>query len=310
MKAFKKIILAGGSGQMGSAIKKHFAEKAEEIIILSRNAKAPAGNVRTLQWDGATAGDWWKELEDADFLVNLAGKNVNCRYNETNKREIMDSRVNSVRALSAAIKKCGRPPKLWIQCASATIYRHAEDRPMTEADTETGTGFSEEVCKAWEGAFWNETKDISGMRKVVLRTTLVLGKTEGVFPRMENLVRFGLGGRQGNGKQMMSWVHEDDVAGMIDWIVGHKEIEGPVNCGSPQPLSNENFMKIVRKVYGMPFGIPAPVWLLEIGAWLIRTETELLLKSRWVLPEKLQDSGYEFKYPALEKAVAELKGTS
>lgn len=307
MKTLKKIVLAGGSGQMGHAIEKYYAQKAEEIVILSRKAKAPAGNVRTLQWDGKTAGDWSKELDGADLLVNLAGKNVNCRYNAANKRGIIDSRVNSVKALSAAIKKCSQAPKLWIQCASATIYRHAEDRPMTESDTETGTGFSEEVCKIWEKTFWDETTSFGNMRKVVLRTTLVLGKTEGVFPRMENMVRFGLGGKQGNGEQMMSWVHEDDVAGMVEWIVNHAEIEGPVNCGSPVPLKNKDFMKTLRRVYKIPVGLPAPTWLLEIGAWLIRTETELLLKSRWVLPKKLQESGYVFKHPNLEEAVRSIK---
>ncbi len=306
MKTFRKIVLAGGTGQLGTAICNYFSDKADDIVILSRKPAAPSGNIRTLVWDGKTAGEWYKELNSADLLVNLAGKNVNCRYNEKNKREIFDSRTNSIVALSDAAKKCTVPPKLWIQCASATIYRHAEDRPMTEADGEPGQGFSVEVCQLWEKTFWERTAELATTRKVVLRTSLVLGKKEGVFPRLVNLVKFGLGGRQGSGKQWVSWVHELDVVGMIEWIATHQGIEGIINCTSPKPLRNDAFMKIIRQEYHMPIGLPSPKWLLEAGALVIGTETELILKSRWVLPDNIQRSGYVFRLPELRDAVKEL----
>lgn len=306
MKKYNKIILAGGSGQMGTAIKDYFKDLAGEIIILSRSGNSRQDNVRTVYWDGKTAGDWYKELEGADLLINLAGKNVNCRYTEKNKKEIFDSRTNSIAALSKAVAKCTVHPRLWIQSASATIYRHAEDHPMNETNGETGTGFSVDVCKTWEHSFTEKTLPFTDLRKVILRTSLVLGKKEGVFPRLKNLVKFGLGGKQGNGNQWVSWVHELDVAAMIEWIADHKTINGPVNCTSPLPLKNKEFMNVIRKTYGMPVGLPAPAWLLELGAVIIGTETELILKSRWVLPGKIKESGYEFKLPALQDAVKQI----
>ncbi len=306
MKQIKKIVLAGGSGQMGTAMRDYFQDKAEEIVILSRTTARNFGNVRTVYWDGKTAGAWYTELEDADLLVNLAGKNVNCRYTEKNEKEIFDSRTNSVQALAEAIAKCSTAPKLWIQCASSTIYRHAEDRPMTESDGETGEGFSVEVCKRWEKAFWEKSAPFSRTRKVVLRTSLVLGREEGVFPRLKTMTLFGLGGKQGSGRQWVSWVHEADVAGMVDWIVLHPEIEGPVNCTSPEPLQNKTFMRMIREAMGVRLGWPAPAWLLELGAFFIRTETELILKSRWVLPEKILKHSYMFRYPHLQQALAQI----
>jgi uncharacterized protein (TIGR01777 family) len=299
----KKIVLAGGSGQMGTCIKDHFKDKVDEIIVLSRAREHTDGNVKTVRWDGKTLGDWYKYLDGADVVINLAGKSVNCRYNEKNKKEIFDSRTNSIDVLSAAIKKCKVAPNLWIQSASATIYRHAEDRPMTESDGEQGEGFSVEVCKKWESTFEEKTKGMDQTRKIILRTSLVLGKDLGVFPRLKNLVKFGLGGRQGNGNQWVSWIHEKDVAAMVEWIIKNDSINGPINCTSPEPLKNNAFMKIIRNQYHMPVGLPAPVWILELGAMIIGTETELILKSRWVLPEKILKSGYRFHYPSLDVAV-------
>ncbi len=239
-------------------------------------------------------------------LINLAGKNVNCRYNEKNKKEIFDSRTNSIRVLSEAIATCIEAPKLWIQSASATIYRHAEDRPMTEEDGEIGTGFSVEVCKRWEKDFWKYTDQFKDIRKIILRISLVLGKEEGVFPRLKNLVRFGLGGIQGNGKQWSSWIHEEDVVKIIEFVSDHSEINGILNCTSPFPVKNKELMAIIRKCYGMPIGLPSPKWLLEMGAVIIGTETELILKSRWVLPDKLLKLGFQFQYPEISSAIDNL----
>jgi uncharacterized protein (TIGR01777 family) len=308
MKRYAKIVLAGGSGQIGTAIKEHFRHKTDELIILTRGKSNTDGNVRTVTWNGRDLGDWWQVLEGADLLVNLTGKNVNCRYTEKNKREILNSRVDSVNALVKACACCKVPPKLWIQCASATIYRHEEVKPMTEADEAMGLGFSEDVCRIWEATFNEGAGRFDSMRKVILRTSLVLGAKEGVYPRLKNLALFGLGGKQGNGRQWVSWVHEADVASMVEWILLNETVQGPVNCTSPKPVQNHEFMRIIREGNRRSFGLPAPAWLLEIGAWLIGTETELILKSRWVLPKKILDSGYAFKFPSLEEAVRQITG--
>jgi uncharacterized protein (TIGR01777 family) len=306
MKNYKKIVLAGGSGQIGTALCKFYADRAEKIIVLSRGMEKQEGNIIYVKWDAKTQGSWVKELEGADMLINLTGKNVNCRYTEKNMKEIFDSRTNSTRALAAAIKSCNEQPKLWVQSASATIYRHAEDRPMTEKDGIIGSGFSVEVCKKWESVFWEETLDFTNMRKAVLRTSLVLGKKEGVFPRLRNLTRAGLGGKQGNGEQWVSWIHEADVVNMIEWIATHKEVEGVINCTAPVPLKNKELMQIIRKGLNIPIGLPSPAWLLELGAIVIRTETELILKSRWVLPRKILKTGFQFQYPEAGAAINDL----
>ena len=288
---------------MGKAICSYFKEQADEIIILSRGPERTEKNLRFIFWDGKNPGPWVEEIEGAEVLINLAGKNVNCRYNEKNKKEIFDSRTNSIEALARALEKCRVRPEIWIQSASATIYRHAEDRPMTERNLEIGEGFSVEVCKKWEKTFWDQTAQFPEMRKVILRTSLVLGKKEGVFPRLKNLTIFGLGGKQGNGNQMVSWIHESDVAGLVEWVLRHPEMNGFINCSAPFPIKNRELMRSIRKCLGVPFGLPAPAWLLELGAILIGTETELILKSRWVLPEKLLNSGYRFKFPDIESAI-------
>ena len=306
MKKYSKIILAGGSGQIGTALCNHFNDITESIIILSRAPESTNGNIRSLKWDGKTIGTWAKELEGADMLINLAGKNVNCRYNEKNKEEIINSRVNSINVLASALSQCIVPPALFIQCASATIYRHAEDRPMTEENCEIGEGFSVGVCKKWEGTFWEQTKKFTTMRKAVLRISLVMGTKEGVFPRLKNLVKFGLGGKQGNGRQMVSWIHEKDVARIVEWIVTHKELDGTFNCTAPLPVTNKEMMRIIRNEMKMPVGLPAPKFLLELGALLIGTETELILKSRWVLPERIVNSGYPFILPDMRDTVKDI----
>ncbi|HEX3386941.1 MAG TPA: TIGR01777 family oxidoreductase [Mucilaginibacter sp.] len=304
---YHKIILAGGNGFLGTVLANHYKTLAEEIIILARRPKAAEGNIRTLVWNGKTEGDWVKEMEGADLLVNLCGKNVNCRYTEKNKREILESRINPTNLLNKVVGGLQHPPKLWINSASATIYRHAEDRPQDEVNGEIGEGFSVEICKAWEKTFF-ET-EIPGVRKVALRIGIVFGRSDGVFPRLLNLVKMGFGGKQGNGKQYVSWIHEQDVAAITEWLLEHPEIDGAVNAAAPNPVTNAEQMRIIRKAYGMPFGLPAPAWLLEIGSRFIGTETELILKSRWVLPRRLSEAGYEFRYPMMEAAVKECIGS-
>ena len=300
----KKVILAGGSGYIGSVLADFYTDKADEVVVLTRGSASLKGNVRTVHWNGKDVDQWMYELEGADLLVNLTGKNVNCRYNEKNKAEILSSRLEATAALGKAVAELSNPPKVWIQSASATIYRHAEDRPMDEYTGEIGNGFSVDVCKAWEEMFWQQNAPHT--RKVLLRIGIVLGKSDSALPRMLRLTRFGLGGRQGNGRQYMSWIHEKDVASVIHWVYNNKEIQGTFNCTSPRPLTNADFMRTLRAVCKMPFGMLTPTWLLSIGAWLIGTETELVLKSRWVVPKKLLDAGYVFQFPDLREALVEI----
>ncbi|HVV54641.1 MAG TPA: TIGR01777 family oxidoreductase [Mucilaginibacter sp.] len=300
---YHKIILAGGNGYLGTVLAAYYSPLAGEVIILSRHPKADEGNIRTLVWDGKTEGAWVKELENADLLINLCGKNVNCRYNDSNKQEILGSRVNPTRLLGSVIAKLENPPKLWINSSSATIYRHAEDRPQDEYTGEEGEGFSVDICRAWEKAFFETHTPHT--RKVALRTGIVFGKNSAIFPRLLNLVKMGFGGRQGNGRQMVSWIHEQDMATITEWLLEHPEIEGTVNATAPNPVSNAEQMRLMRDAYGTRMGLPLPEWLLSIGAFFIGTETELVLKSRWVLPKRLLENGYVFKYPEMRGAIGE-----
>jgi len=298
----KKVVLAGGSGYLGSVLARYFGKRANEVVILSRRQQAAQGNVRTVIWDAKHVDEnWVRELDGADLLINLTGKNVNCRYTPENKKEILDSRLDATRVLGEAIGQVARPPRVWIQSASATIYRHAEDRPMDEATGEIGEGFSVEVCKAWEKLFWEQQTPAT--RKLVLRVGIVLGMRDGAFPRMINLVRAGLGGQQGNGRQYISWIHEDDVAAIMHWLYEHAHLQGTFNATAPTPVHNAAFMRTLREVSGVKLGLPSPAWLLELGARFIGTETELILKSRWVMPSRLLGAGYTFKYPELADAL-------
>ena len=312
----KKIIIAGGTGFIGQGICNYFGTN-NEIVILTRqlpdqktNAFGEnmihtevAKNIRYVKWDGICIGAWAEEINKADLIINLAGKTVNCRYNERNKKEIFDSRTNSVKVIGLAIQKAAIPPKLWINAASATIYPHAAGVPRDEGFTDFADDFSVQVCKLWEKTFYEQQTPLT--RKVALRMAITLG-AGGVMIPYFNLLKFGLGGRQGSGKQMYSWVHIIDTCRMIEWITKHTELEGTYNCVSPNAVSNDEFMKILRGVTGTRIALPAFEWMLQIGARLIGTEPELILKSRWVLPSKILESGFEFKYPFLGDAFKEI----
>jgi uncharacterized protein (TIGR01777 family) len=299
-----KVILAGGSGYIGNLLANFYQDRAKEVIVLTRGNPMIKGTIRYLNWNGKDIGPWAEELNGADLLVNLTGKNVNCRYNQKNKEEILNSRLHATTALGKAIERLWQPPRVWIQSASATIYRHAEDRPMDDLTGEIGTGFSVDVCNAWEKSFWQQSTPST--RKILLRIGIVLGKSDSALPRLLRLTQFGLGGKQGNGKQYMSWIHEADVVAAIDWCYNTEAVTGTFNCTAPQPLPNGDFMKTLRNVCKVPIGIPVPAWLLVIGAWLIGTETELILKSRWVVPTKLMAAGYKFQFPELSSALHDL----
>lgn len=305
----KKIVIAGGTGFMGQAMAKCWG-KNNEVIILSRQKnnsvnntygeKSLCLNVQTVKWDAVHIGDWVRQLEDCDILINLVGRSVNCRYNEQNKKEIISSRVDATNVLGQAISMLENPPKLWINAASATIYRHAEDRPQDEYTGEIENDFSVQVCKIWEQTFYKQPTPVT--RKIAIRTAITLGEGGVMIPYF-NLVKFGLGGRQGSGRQKYSWIHIMDVCCAIEWMYDHQEMEGTYNLSAPGPVNNAVFMQTVRKVCGHLFGLPAYEWMLKAGAALIGTETELILKSRWVLPTRLLESGFIFRYPELEPAL-------
>lgn len=300
----EKIVLAGGSGCIGKALAKHYSSNADEVVILSRSHAKTTGNIRYVPWDARQPDTWIQELEGASLLVNLTGKNVNCRYTQANRKEILMSRLDSTHILGEVIKSLAHPPRLWVQCASATIYRHAEDHPMDEEHGEIGEGFSVDVCRRWESAF--QEQEVPGTRKVLLRIGIVLSNDDGAFPRLLKMTKYGLGGKQGNGKQYVSWIHIYDVVRIISWLYKHKNAGGIYNCTSPIPVTNQYMMKALRSACHVSMGLPAPAWLLEAGAWLIGTETELVLKSRWVKPVRLLQEGYIFQFPAIENAFVDL----
>lgn len=291
----KKIIIAGGTGFIGKYLTRQFANIGYQVIVISRQK----GNI---EWQD-TAGII-NALENSEMLINLAGKSVDCRYNEKNKSEILKSRTETTKALGEAILKCSNPPELWINSSTATIYRHAEDKPMTESKGEIGKGFSVDVATSWEKAFFSF--QFPDTRQVVLRIAIVLGNDGGVMKPFKNLVRFGLGGKQGNGNQMFSWLHIEDLFNILLFFQSHKELKGVFNCSSPNPIKNKTLMKTLRLKMKAKIGVPSPAWLLKMGAVIIKTETELILKSRWVVPERLLKEGYIFKYPTIEAALTNI----
>jgi uncharacterized protein (TIGR01777 family) len=291
----KKVVLAGGTGFIGEYFNKKFKELGYEVYIISRQKQH-------ISWEDQLG--IVEALEDTELLINLAGKSVNCRYNEANKNEIINSRVWTTTILGESIQACNNPPKIWMNSSTATIYRHAEDRPMTEENGEIGSGFSVNVATNWEKTFFSF--DLPKTRQIALRIAIVLGKDGGVMTPFRNLVKFGLGGIQGTGNQKFSWIHVEDLFQIVLFLKDKEELSGVFNCSSPQPVSNRELMKELRKTMNAPFGLPSPKWMLEIGSLLIKTETELVLKSRWVLPERLEREGYTFTFKSLDKTLQDI----
>ncbi|MBP1168097.1 uncharacterized protein (TIGR01777 family) [Chryseobacterium sp. PvR013] len=295
-----KIIIAGGTGFLGENLEKYFTEKGNQVYILTRNPQRK----NEIYWDAQTIGEWKNSLEKADILINLTGKSVDCRYHEKNKQEIYSSRIDSTRILQKAVDQCSDQPKIWLNASSATIYVHSEMHFNTEENGIIGDDFSMNICKSWEKEFFTVKNE--GIRKVALRTSIVLGNDGGAFPKLKMITMMGLGGKQGRGHQMVSWIHIEDFCKAVDWIIQHENISGTVNITAPAPVSNENMMRKLRKKMNVPFGLNAPVWQLEIASVFLNTETELLLKSRNVYPERLQKSGFQFLYPEFDDALLNL----
>lgn len=309
MKA-RRIILAGGSGFLGQVLREHFLKKGCEVVVLTRSPCQIDGNSRECFWDGRTIGEWTCELDGADVLINLAGRSVDCRYTTRNRRLMMDSRVDSTRVLGEAVARCANPPKVWLNSSTATIYKHTfgpawDESGETGATPEARDAFSVEIAKAWEQAF--DAAQTPRTRKVALRMAMVFGHgRNSVFPVLCRLARCGLGGRMGSGRQYVSWIHQADLCRALDWILEHGEIAGPVNLAAPNPVTNREMMATVRELCGVPLGLPAAEWMLEAGAFFLRTETELILKSRRVMPGRLLASGFQFRFTQMRDAMAGL----
>jgi uncharacterized protein (TIGR01777 family) len=310
-----KVVIPGGSGQVGAMLARAFHQDGHEIVVLSRSAKSlPPGVSRIAPWDAATLGEWAREIDGADVVINLAGRNVNCRYDAAHRREIIDSRVNSTRVVGEAIARAVHPPRVWLQASTATIYAHRFDADNDEINGIVGGDepnvpstwrFSIDVARAWERA----ANDIvtPKTRKVLMRSAMTMSPDRGgVFDVLIGLVRRGLGGASGDGRQFVSWIHEHDFVRAVRFLIEHNEIAGPVNLASPNPLPNADFMRALRDAWGVRVGLPAPRWMLEIGAVFMRTETELILKSRRVVPRRLLNAGFAFEFPQWPAAAQDL----
>ncbi len=307
-----KVVLPGGSGQVGRILARALQNDGHRVVVLSRSPEEAPWDV--VPWDGKTLGEWADEIDGADVVVNLAGHTVNCRYGAANRARILSSRVDSTRAVGAAIQAARRPPAVWLQAGTATIYRHTYDAPNDETSGVLGGNepgvpdtwrFSIDVATAWERTL-NEI-DVPSTRKVNLRSAMVMSPDrDGVFDVLSGLVRRGLGGRSGDGRQYVSWIHHEDFARAVRWLIDRDDVTGDVNVCSPHPLPNAEFMRALRDAWGKRIGLPATRWMLEVGALFLRTETELVLKSRRVVPGRLLDAGFVFRHPEWPAAAREL----
>jgi uncharacterized protein (TIGR01777 family) len=308
------IVIPGGSGQVGTLLARAFHADGHRVVVLSRRpVPAPW---RVAAWDARTVGPWAGELEGADVVINLAGRSVNCRYTAENRAAIFASRVDSARAVGDAISACARPPQLWMQASTATIYAHRFDAPNDEATGILGTEdrdapatwrFSIDVATAWEETAFEHVP--AATRLVLLRSAMIMSPDAGgIFATLLALVRFGLGGPVAGGRQYVSWVHERDFVRSLYWLIDHPELAGAVNIASPNPLPYRDFMRDLRRAARMPIGLPATRWMLEIGTWALRTESELVLKSRRVVPGRLLEWGFHFEFPDWAQAAENLVG--
>jgi len=307
----RKIVLAGGNGQVGTILRRHFDARGDRVIMLTRGASSQD---REITWDGRTLGPWAKEVEDADLLLNLCGRSVNCPYNAANRYAMIASRVESTAILGEAIRQAKHPPRVWMNASTATIYRHSFDREMDEETGEIGGNepdapenwrFSIEIAKKWEEAL--AIASTPATHKIALRSAVTMSPDKGgIFDVLLGLVRKGLGGRQGSGKQFVSWIHEADYSAAIEFLFEHSEMDGVVNLASPNPLPNQEFMAALRAAWGTSIGLPSTRWMLELGVILMRSETELVLKSRRVIPGRLLNAGFQFQFPAWPEAAQDL----
>jgi uncharacterized protein (TIGR01777 family) len=307
-----RIVIPGGSGQVGTLLARAFHADGHEVIVLSRHPRNAAW--RVVGWDAGSVRDWAADIDGADVVINLAGQSVNCRYHAENRRLIKESRVRTTRVVGEAIARAARPPRVWLQASTATIYAHRYDAPHDEitgilGGSEQGAPdtwrFSIDVAKSWEQAVTEV--DLPHTRRVLLRSAMTMSPDPGgVFDVLLGLARWGLGGASGDGRQYVSWIHDRDLVRAVYWLIEHPELAGPINLASPNPVPNAEFIRALRRAWGIGFGLPATKWMLEIGAFFLRTETELVLKSRRVVPGRLLQSGFVFQFSTWAEAADDL----
>ncbi|MEO8482403.1 MAG: DUF1731 domain-containing protein [Acidobacteriota bacterium] len=307
-----KVVVAGGTGQVGTLLARALHREGHEVTALGRHPARAAWRIAA--WDPLRLDGWPREIDGADVVVNLAGRSVNCRYTLANRRDIFESRTRSVAAIGRAILMAERPPAVWLQASTATIYAHTYGPPHDETTGVIGGQephtpdtwkFSIDVATAWERAF--DAADVGATRKVALRSAMIMSPDAGgIFDTLLGLVRRGLGGTSGDGRQYLSWIHDVDFVRALEWIIARPQFSGPVNIASPSPLPNKVFMTELRRAWGTSIGLPASRWMLEIGAFLMRTESELALKSRRVVPGRLLQDGFVFTYPDWPAAARDL----
>jgi uncharacterized protein (TIGR01777 family) len=312
-----RIVMPGGSGQVGQVLARYFQQLGHHVTVLTRSPYSAPW--QTVHWDGEHLGPWTEHLEGSDVCINLAGRSVNCRYHQANRAAIYNSRINTTRLLGLVIAGLADPPRVWLNASTATIYRHAVDRSMDEATGELGGhelisryrhapdtwNFSVGVAKDWEAAFFHSQTPRT--RKIALRSAITMSPAPGTaFAILLNLVRLSFGGSQGNGRQFVSWIHETDFARAVDFLIARQDLQGPINLAAPHPLRNQEFMAELRDAWDMPNGLPVPWPLIEIGAFLLRTESELVLKSRRVVPTRLLEAGFQFHFPTWPEAAEDL----
>lgn len=307
-----KIVIPGGSGQVGTLLARAFHRGGHDVVVLARHPAVRPWRVVT--WDGATLGKWCDEIAGSDVVINLAGRSVNCRYSKRTRHEILDSRVHSTRIVGHAIARAQHAPRVWLQASTATIYSHRYDAPNDDIDGVLGSrepdaprawGFSIDVARAWEREL--AEANTPRTRKVALRSAMTMSPdASGIFHTLLRLVRTGFGGRAGDGRQYMSWIHDEDFIRAVRWLIDREDMSGPVNVCAPHPLPQMEFMRALRHAAGMPVGLPATRWMLEVGAFFLRTETELILKSRRVVPRRLCESGFNFAFPDWPNAARDL----
>lgn len=307
-----RIVIPGGSGRVGTVLARAFHDAGDDVVVLSRHPDPAPW--RVVKWDGVHLEDWQSEMDGCDVVINLAGRCVNCRYSGKNRQEILESRVSSTRVVGRAIAAAVRPPGVWLQASTATIYAHRFDRANDErsgvlggheSDAPPAWRFSIDVANAWERTFHEAATPRT--RKVALRSAMTMSPEHGgIFDSLLMLVRRGLGGRAADGRQYISWIHYEDFVAAVKWLIARDDVDGVMNVAAPNPLPNAEFMRLLRRASGVPFGLPASRWMLEVGALLLRTETELILKSRRVVPTRLLEQGFEFRFPGWEPAASDL----
>jgi uncharacterized protein len=307
-----KVVIPGGSGQVGTILARALHRDGHDVVVLSRRPDTRPW--RVVAWDGVTLGSWQRDIDGSDVVINLTGRSVNCRYTPSNRRQILESRVVPTRLVGQAIAHAERPPRVWLQASTATIYAHRFDAANDEhsgilggheSQAPSSWQFSIDVARAWERAFDDAITERT--RKVALRSAMTLSPDEGgIFDTLLGLVRYGLGGKAGDGRQFMSWIHHQDFVAAVRWLIDRDDIEGVVNVAAPGPLPNADFMGTLREAFGASFGLPIGTWMLEIGAVFLRTETELILKSRRVVPARLLEHGFGFRFPRWPDAARDL----